>query len=250
MVQKKLENLIKKILPVNRYLHWKICAGTGMRLDYSSNKDGIGILETIFVQREYADYFPFQQSATIVDVGAHYGFFSFFAALNTAKDSRILALEPSRENFDVLQKNLGQNAFSNIESFPLALDGQSGERNFYGGPSYNHSFFGKSTNRAYSVPTLSLKAFIHQYKLEQIDFLKLDCEGAEYPILLTAEAPELALIQTISLEFHDLPRQGYTSLQLIRHLEKHDFQIVKYHHDSDYSFGNLNFGKIIATKGG
>ena len=248
MVQKKLENFLKKILPVNRYLHRKICSGTGLSLDYTSNREGMGILSAIFIDREYADYFPMQQEATVVDVGCHFGYFSFFAALNLAPQARILALEPSPANFATLQKNLGQNSFHNIEAFSIGLDATSGERTFYGGTSYNHSFFSGAKKNPTTITTRSLKDFMTAEKVQHIDFLKLDCEGAEYPILLNADKETLDKITTLSLEFHDLPTEGYHSLQIIRHLKAHGFEIVKYHHDPDYSFSNLSFGKIIATK--
>ena len=248
MIHKKIENLIKKLLPINRYLHRKICAGTSLSLDYASNKEGIPILEAIFIHREYADYFPMQQEVVIVDIGAHYGYFSLFAALNVSEKSKIFSLEPSPSNFPILEKNIQANRFSNIQLFNLGLDNQSGERQLSAGVSYNHSFFGPPEKENQTVSTLSLKDFIQEQNMKRIDFLKLDCEGAEFPILLAADADDLAIITTISMEFHDLPEVNYTSLQLLQHLKNHGFEIVKYHHDSDYSFSNLSFGKIIATK--
>lgn len=248
MIQKKWENLLKKLLPINRYLHRKICSGTGLSLDYTTNREAVEILMSIFIHREYADFFPMQQEATVIDVGAHFGYFSFFAALNLKSESRIFALEPSKTNFAKLEKNLATNSFSNIQAFPLGLDGQSGERTFYGGPSFNHSFFSNYKKNPHTITTLSLKNFLQEQQLTQVDFLKLDCEGAEFPILLQADKEDLEKVNTISLEFHDLPAEGYHSMQLIQHLRQHGFEIVKYQHDTDYSFGNLNFGKIIATR--
>ena len=160
MVQKKIENLVKKLLPFNRYLLRKICSGTGMTLDYAANKDGIPILESIFIHREYADYFPMQQDAVIVDVGAHYGYFSLFAALSASGTSTIFSLEPSPTNFQILQKNIRNNRFDNIRLFNIGLDQQSGERQLSAGVSYNHSFFGPAENRNSAVPTRSHKDFV------------------------------------------------------------------------------------------
>jgi hypothetical protein len=39
--------------------------------------------------------------------------------------------------------------------------------------------------------------------LEQIDFLKIDCEGAEGPILQSTPNSYLKRIRKIALEFHD-----------------------------------------------
>jgi hypothetical protein len=106
MLQKLLENSIKKVLPIRKFIFNKIKNGTGLSLDYKTNKGAINILEAIFIHREYADYFPFGASVTILDIGAHYGYFSFFAALNSSENARIMAVEPSPDNFQILQKNL------------------------------------------------------------------------------------------------------------------------------------------------
>ncbi len=248
MLLKKIDYLLRRLLPFHRYLLRQICKGNDLELDYRSNRDGIPVLEAIFIHREYADYFPMQQSAIIVDVGAHYGYFALFAALNLSKDSIIHSIEPSQENFNVLQENLKKNNRFPIQSHQIGLDRKRGERVLYGGTSFNHSFFGSAEKGKHQVPTLSLQDFIEQQDLERIDLLKLDCEGAEFPILLGANAETLDRIQTIILEFHDLPEAGYTSMQLVHHLRQHHFEIVRYQHDADYSGRNLSFGKIIATK--
>ncbi|MBK7009683.1 MAG: hypothetical protein IPH36_14180 [Saprospiraceae bacterium] len=47
----------------------------GIKLDAESNLESLFTLEEVFVQRSYADYFPFYKKATIVDIGAHKGYF-------------------------------------------------------------------------------------------------------------------------------------------------------------------------------
>ena len=98
------------------------------------------------------------------------------------------------------------------------------------------------------VAGLSLDDLIERLELERVDFMKMDCEGAEYPALLHCRPQTLSKIQTIALEFHDLRSAGFAPDDLARHLRQHGFTIVHYTFDPDYSFSNLNFGKIIATQ--
>lgn len=252
MMAKVIENFFRKVLPVDRYAFGKICRSNGLQLDYHHNKEGINVLDEIFVQRVYAPYFPFYEKATIIDVGAHFGYFSLFAALNTSSDSRILALEPSPGNFERLQKNLSKHPFKNIEVHALGLAGSSAERSLYGGPSFNHSLFDHAgaTNQQTTVPTLSLADLLAQQTLQTIDFLKLDCEGAEYPILLESPVEVLTRIKVISMEFHDLQKEGYQPQQLIRHLESTGFDIRQYSFSPTYGTKASNYGKIVAVRAG
>lgn len=45
-----------------------------------------------------------------------------------------------------------------------------------------------------------------------IDLLKLDCEGAEYAILMGASTESLARVQRIVMEYHDLDAEREHSL--------------------------------------
>ena len=249
MLEKKIANLLRRLLPLDRYIFRKINSSLGLSLDYGVNRDAVSVLESIMIQREYADYFPFYKKAVIVDIGAHYGYFSLFAALNTAEDSQIIALEPSPTNFSILNQNLTAAGLKHIQTIQAAVAAQAGPITLFRSHSFNHSLYPSAIEGSSdTVSGLSLAQLIEQQQLSRIDFLKIDCEGAEYPILLEMESSTLAKIQTISLEFHDLRQKGYAPNDLIEHLQKNGFEIVKFVYDPDYSIANLNFGKIVAVR--
>lgn len=50
---------------------------------------------------------------------------------------------------------------------------------------------------------MTLQSFIDTHKIEQIDFLKLDCEGAEGLILHSTPLHYLKKIRKLAMEFHD-----------------------------------------------
>ncbi|MEO1517215.1 MAG: FkbM family methyltransferase [Bacteroidota bacterium] len=248
MIAKVLENFFRKLLPLERYAFGKICRSSGLQLDYRLNREGINILNEVFVQKVYAAYFPLYEKACIVDVGAHFGYFSFFAALNTQPDSRIFALEPFPDNFDLLRQNLAAHSFSNITPLAIGLGGKSEERGISGHKSFNQSIFGSKTGEGTSASLLSLADFCDQQGLEQIDFLKLDCEGAEYPILLDSTADSIRRAKVISMEFHDLREEGYRPLQLVNCLESAGFDIRLFQFSPNYGGQSRNFGKIIGLR--
>ena len=73
----------------------------------------------------------------------------------------------------------------------------------------------------------------------------MDCEGAEYDILLNTPAEVLRQSKVISMEFHDLREQGYAPQQLVSHLEAAGFEVVVYEFGVDYGGRNRNFGRLV-----
>jgi hypothetical protein len=64
--------------------------------------------------------------------------------------------------------------------------------------------------------------------MEKIDFLKMDCEGAEYDILFQLPKTIFDKIEVISMEFHDLKKPGYSALDLAGHLIQMGYEILKW----------------------
>ncbi len=240
----KVENIIRKILPLDRWWFKKMCAGLNLSLSYSLNKDAFNIFKSIFIDREYAEYFPFGEEVTIVDIGGHYGFFAMFAAMNTHSESIIVSFEASSQNFEVMQNNFNKNPFTNIQSYNKAVSHIKGKIDVYGGKSFNHSTLKSPvSNKLNEVESTTLAQIVEDYG--QVDFLKIDCEGAEYEILLNSTFTVLKNIRVISLEFHDRIKEGLGPEQLRKHLSKCGFKTVKYQHSVDRSFSNNVFGRMI-----
>lgn len=213
------------------------------------------VFKEVFLHKVYADYFPFYQSSTILDIGAHKGYFTLFAALNSDPKSRIIALEPVGENFQALQKNVSANRFENqVTAWQYGLSDQAGPVDLYLSRAENHSLFkptgsdngSQNAFRKERVEMLTLKGLMERGKIDQVDFMKMDCEGAEYQSLFSTDAETLRKINTISMEFHDLKKAAVTGLSMVEFLRNHGFIIVKFQHETTYK--NLNTGKIIATR--
>jgi len=74
------------------------------------------------------------------------------------------------------------------------------------------------------VECISLQDIFEKYELKKIDFLKMDCEGAEYEIIMNAKSSILNKIQKISMEIHEeiVP---YRKEVIIENLKKHGFNV-------------------------
>jgi FkbM family methyltransferase len=221
---------------------------TDLTLDFSVPQE-LNIAKEIFIERAYSNFFPFYEKGVILDVGAHFGYFSLFASVNAPK-SKIISLEPSSDNFNVLEKNIKINKISNIQAFNLGVSDKTGETSLFISKSKNHSIFDSSKNRLSSckkeeIKVISLEDLLKKSNVSNVDFMKMDCEGSEYPLLFNTTKNTFKKIKTISLEFHDVKDEHYTGLRLRNFLKKQGYNIVKF--DYNVTHKNINYGRMIAT---
>ena len=246
-----MKSLLKRLL-TNPEKQWNAdCAALGLRLEYAANAEGRSAFNEVFFNREYATGFPFYTAATVVDIGAHYGYFSLFAAKNLAPDARIVAVEPAPENACVIRKNLSDSGTANVALVECGIAAEPGHLPLYGGRSVNRSLvrdyaLGNGQAGSDTVEVITLAELFDRQRISTVDFLKLDCEGAEYGILRHASNELLQRIGCISLEFHDLKRREATGLDLVKRLKSAGFELLHFSHSPTTM--DLNFGRIVAWR--
>ncbi|MEP7264666.1 MAG: FkbM family methyltransferase [Bacteroidota bacterium] len=241
---------LKQFLKGGKNNFYQFCRINLLELDYEINKNEFALLKSIFQEREYADYFPFYKDVTIIDIGAHYGYFSLFAGINSGSKSKIIAIEPSKNNFQNLEKNIASSGNKNIRAINCAVDTADGTTQLFSGKSINYSLVKSysllNDGQPQTVTTKKLETIIKENNIDTIDFLKMDCEGAEYGILESTPSYIYDKITTISMEFHDLKDVNCTGEVIIRKLTEMKFRIVKYAYGATNM--NQNYGKIIGTR--
>jgi FkbM family methyltransferase len=144
----------------------------------------------------------------IVDVGAHIGLFTLFAAVKCQR-ARIFCFEPDPDNFQILMKNiLLNNLGTRVKAFMVGLSGKKGRRVMHISDSENTG--NRSIIDSYKkehtleIKTISLSEVCKVCGIDHIDFLKMDIENAEAEVLLTPRSNKtLEATRTISIEFHN-----------------------------------------------
>lgn len=137
----------------------------------------------------------------VVDIGAHIGSFSIYAA---SKGAAVIAYEPTTINFTLLKDNIEINGFP-VTSYKQAVTAKPGMQTIYIRP-FNFggtSFFNTPTpdpKYREDVECITLAEVFTTNHLAKIDFLKLDCEHSELEIL-TAHQELLPKINKIAIEW-------------------------------------------------
>jgi hypothetical protein len=87
---------------------------------------------------------------------------------------------------------------------------------------YDQDVYGSKFEPGEEVETLSLDGLFSRFGIDTCTLLKLDCEGAEYDVLLKASAASLAAVRTIAGEYH-VGLNSHTPEELAEHLRAHGF---------------------------
>jgi FkbM family methyltransferase len=180
---------------------------SGLSFMTRSAMDIWSIKET-FLDRFYEHYgIPIQPNWTIVDIGGGLGDYTLFAATQQP-GCQVYAFEPTPDSFALLQQNVAANQVHNVQSYPLAVWSKKGEIAIDTSAGEAVQFTSQEANANQRpgqviVPSLTLAEALDQCGIQRCNLLKLDCEGAEYPILFSTPPETLARIERIVMEYHD-----------------------------------------------
>lgn len=178
-----------------------------------------------------------QPGMTVVDVGANLGAYSAVALDRLQGQGQLLAIEPAKENFLWLKRNLKQNRGLSpkvrVHAVRAALSNKAGVAVLHKNPA------NKGDNRLYpdnllaateKVKTITLDALCRQKQIRSIDVLKIDVQGFEGRVLAGAhqilrKSPECRLFCEFWAE--GMLKAGTGTQIFFRSLDKLGFRIFQ-----------------------
>jgi FkbM family methyltransferase len=135
-----------------------------------------------FSEQDLISLFPFstKENPTLIDVGGHVGSSSLPFA---QKGWRIVVFEPEPENRSQLEENL--QPYDNVTIVPKAVSNQTGEKvPFYVSKEHwgIHSLkpYHESHQPELKVDTVRLDETLRELNINEVTFLKIDIEGADF----------------------------------------------------------------------
>lgn len=201
-----------------------------------------------FVNRFYEKYgTSLQDGWTIVDIGGGIGDFTIFA-MKSFPNNRVLAFEPTLESFNLLNKNLSLNSVDQVQAFNKAIWSCNGQIELdmsQGEPGqFTSQNVGQRNNLSkVLVPCMSLSEIFIEQNIKNCDLMKIDAEGAEYPILYDTPDEVFAKIERIVMEYHDIDAQ-HTVHELEKFLQTKGYRVRStvnvVHHDLGYLYACRN----------
>lgn len=177
-------------------------------------REGTGdwyIFYEVYLNNDYRLPDTFSPNDVLIDIGMHIGSFSFAALARGA--GRVYAFEVDRGNFELASRNLrvfGDRA--RLYRKAVWRSDRVGDDLY----SFDHYIMDQQTENTgggcilwrkdgEKLDTIALDAVIDEATengRKRIKLMKVDCEGSEYPILLTSR--KLHLVDAIHGEYHEI----------------------------------------------
>jgi FkbM family methyltransferase len=194
---------------------------------------GRELLESGFENGEYAFAERFvKPGMTVLDIGAHRGFYTLLFSRKVGRLGRVISFEPSPRERKRLNLHLKMNFCRNVEVKDCALGEASGNAELFlvhGGDTGCNSLRPPDT----ALPTSPVAVIVKKLddilslaQVQRVDFIKLDVEGGELGVLKGAERllqqiPRPVILCEV-LEMRTRP-WGYPARMIVDFLVARDF---------------------------
>jgi FkbM family methyltransferase len=190
---------------------WIIKFRDGMQMEIRPGRGDSGAFRESFLQHDYLG--PGQTISagdTVVDIGANIGCFTIYAARAVGPTGRVIAVEPASETFSQLRRNVELNNLTNVTLVQAAVSGEPGTVTLMASEnSLFTSLFDRidgreNTGHSEQVEAITLDQILQRNGVERVDFLKVDCEGAEHSIVEKVTPETMHKFGQIAMEIHDV----------------------------------------------
>ncbi|WP_421903762.1 FkbM family methyltransferase [Maridesulfovibrio sp.] len=167
----------------------------------------------------------FGQDEVLIDAGANFG---IFAAEAASQGATVYAFEPIPEAYKYLEQTSKFN--ENIHPVTMALSTQKETLKFEYSPSQSlgstSCVMTRNSNNYIEVEATSLDQWVQENKIEKIDFIKADIEGAERYMLEGASSVLKDMAPKLAICTYHLPDDKEVLTNII--LKKNSNYIISY----------------------
>jgi FkbM family methyltransferase len=173
------------------------------------------VFEEVFISEEYR-FQAVTPSPRIIDCGGNIGFAVFYFKI-LYPEARITCFEANPRTFELLEQNVHNNGFKNVELLNRAVWDHEGEIPFYFIPDRPGDLGASTQSRqveitdqlrrtreglqeeVINVPSIQLSAYLN----EPVDFVKMDIEGSEDAVIQeVAQSGKMGMINELVMEYH------------------------------------------------
>tara|TARA_R100000008_G_scaffold8252_1_gene4340 strand:+ start:92 stop:823 length:732 start_codon:yes stop_codon:yes gene_type:complete len=188
------------------------------------------IINDIYKIKNMLNFLNLKEPSVVVDLGAQIGGFTKYCAVSFP-NTKIFSYEATKENFDLLKKNVSN--FSNVKienkivcgnKNPTKIEWDKQDKGL--GLNTGGIRVLYEDNKKTLENNTTLSKIIEENDIEQIDFLKIDIEGSEYNVIEDAKRTgALKKVRCMVCELHVNPTRGRYFGNFIEHLD--DFKYIK-----------------------
>lgn len=179
----------------------------------------------VFLNREIfgLEIYKFEsnkKNPLIIDCGANVGM-SVVYFKKLFPNARIIAFEPDKKIFDYLKYNVESFEFKNVQLINKGLWKEQTTLKFFSeGADGGRVAIKNDTNNLIEIETVKLSNYL---KDNEVDFLKIDIEGAETEVLIECQN-ELKNVKNLFIEYHSFSDSKQSLSTILKILEENGFR--------------------------
>jgi FkbM family methyltransferase len=200
------------------------------------NKDDFKIM-TIH-EDDIIEHFTPKQGDIVVDIGAHIGLYTIISSKRVGTKGKVVAIEADPGNFEMLNRNIKLNQLTNVIPLNYAVYSKETKLKLYlpsgesGFTKYNTimSNWVNTEDKFVEVNanTLDYLLQLNQIREEQVNWIKIDVEGAEFEVLKGAQnvlskSKDIALL----MELHGPPNVYRPKVQELLNIYNFKIELEK-----------------------
>lgn len=191
--------------------------------------------DQVFLRDQYNIHFPFELK-NIIDAGANIGLASVYFS-HKYPQSNIVAIEPSKENFEILSQNIAP--YLNVKAFCKGLWNKDVHLAITNTDGVKNAFMVAETTAGdpNSIPAICIPTIMREQAWDKIDLLKIDIEGSEKEVFETNYETWLPKTRAVVIELHDNMKRG-TSKSVFKAISQYNFSFDM--QDENLIFINLD----------
>lgn len=235
-ILKLIKGALKKQKPIGRFqpIGWLNTKIIKHEEDRSPKKRNIGQFKINYIKpyellHTYEDLFvnelynfnTGEHKPVIIDCGSNIGLsILYFKAIYP--HAIVLGFEPDPVNHGVLKMNLSDNQLKDVVISQEAVWIHDQGISFSGAGTEASRIGEGNSDSEIKVPTIRLKELIKKYP--RIDFLKMDIEGAEHPVIMDCRE-DLHVVQNLFLEYHGKSNETDKLNELLQVVKENGFEV-------------------------
>ena len=210
---------------------------------FHRNKDDVNLLK-IHVPKDHYQYycrigkgdflpgheghivgrFTPKEGDIVIDIGAHIGRYTITSSKQVGNTGKVVAIEADPDNFEILKRNIALNNLTNVLPLNYAVFSTRTRIKLYeqsASAKYNSVMLTRAakTKNYVEVNADTLDSILKQNGINQVNWIKIDVEGAEFEVL--KGSTEMLSGENVSLfvEIHNIndPSHYHNVVNFLKH---------------------------------
>ena len=188
-----------------------------------------------------------REGDTVIDIGAHIGRYTITSSKQVGSTGKVVAIEADPDNFQLLKRNIALNNLTNVLPLNYAVFSTRTRMKLYeqsASAKYNSVMLARAakTKNYVEVNADTLDNILKQNGINQVNWIKIDVEGAEFEVLRGSTKMLSGENVSLLVEIHNIDDPSHYD-NIVDFLKNHNYEITFEQRYEDSSESHIIFRK-------